>query len=105
MTPYKLYATKKSKSRRVGVLVDLDDYLKYRKYKLKFLPNGKIYFREGGQKRFLLREILQLTQPYTRVFSKSGDRLDCRKQNLIVKTTPEYRRGMFAVQFLNTHKN
>ena len=105
MTPYKLYATKKNKSRRVAVLVDLDDYLKYRKCKLKFLPGGKVYFREGGQKKFLQREILQLTQPFARVLSKSGDKLDCRKQNLLVKVTPEYRRGMFAVQFLNTHKN
>jgi len=79
MTPYKLYATKKSKSRRVAVLVDLEDYLKYRKCKLKFLPSGKIYFSERGQKKFLPREILQLTQSHTRVFSKSGQFLDTHK--------------------------
>jgi hypothetical protein len=102
---FKLYVNVKNKQRRLAVLVDREDYFEYRNKVLKILPSGKIYFNRGRQKKRLQREILQLTQPYMRVFSKSGDSFDCRKQNLSVVITPECRRGQYSVQFLDDPKD
>ena len=102
---FKLYVKVKNKQRRLAVLVDREDFLKFRNKVLKILPGGKIYFKKNNQRKRLQREILQLTQPYMRVFSKSGDNLDCRKQNLGVTVTPECRRGQYSVQFLADPKD
>jgi hypothetical protein len=102
---FKLYVKVKNKQRRLAVLVDREDFFEYRNKILKILPGGKIYFSKNKQKKMLQREILQLTQPYMQVFSKSGDNFDCRKQNLGVTVTPECRRGQYSVQFLDDPKD
>ena len=102
---FKLYVKVKNKQRRLAVLVDREDFFEYRNKVLKILPGGNIYFNKGKHRKFLQREILQLTQPYMQVFSKSGDSFDCRKQNLSVTVTPECRRGQSSVQFLDDPKD
>ena len=100
MKAIKLYATKKNSRRRVGLFVDLEDYETFHKYRLKCLPNGTVYFRKQGNKKFLHREILHLTQPYEQVFFKSMNNLDFRKSNLLFRVVPVHSRGSYCVHFL-----
>lgn len=100
MTPTKLYVSKKNKTRRVGIFVDLDDYFKYKKFKLRFLPDGRVYFTAKGKKKYLQREILHLTSAHARVFFKSANKHDYRKSNLLVQIVPEEHRGRYGVQSL-----
>lgn len=105
MSNQKLYVKKKSRERRLGVIVDLEDYLKYHHYTLRILPDGRIYFTDKGKKKFLSREILHLTDPKKRVFFKSVNKLDLRKANLMVRVIPKNRYGRYAVQFVKPYEN
>jgi sugar lactone lactonase YvrE len=105
MTQAKIYIAKKNSRKKIGVLVDLEDYFKYHRCKLRILPDGRIYFTDHGKKKFLQRDILRLTDPKKRVFFKSVNKLDLRKSNLLVRVVSEENRGRYAVQFLPDLKN
>jgi hypothetical protein len=99
MSSSKLYIAKKNSKRRLGILVDLEDYIKYHKCNLRVLPDGRVYFTDKGKKKYLHREILDLTSPEKKVFFKSVNKLDLRKTNLIIKEVSDEHRGRYAVQF------
>jgi hypothetical protein len=105
MSSSKLYIKKRNRQRQLGVLVDLEDYLRYHHYRLRLLPDGRIYFTDKGKKKYLSREILRLTDPKKRVFFRSVNKLDLRKSNLMVRAVPENNRGRYAVQFVTPYKN
>lgn len=100
MSP-KLYIAKRNSKRRIGILVDLEDYVKYHKCRLRILPDGRVYFTDRGKKKYLQREILNLTTPEKKVFFKSVNKLDLRKTNLIIQEVSDENRGRYAVQFYN----
>jgi hypothetical protein len=101
----KLYAKRKGYVRSVGILVDESTYSKFKDFKLLIPGDNRVYFIVDGEKKYLARAILNLTDCFDRVFFKSTNKLDMRRSNLLLKSVPVNNRGKYAVQFHKSTKN
>ena len=99
---FHLWAKKKGQRRRIKILVDEDVFIKYQNMHLKVDIYDRVYIRNGGDKKYLAREIFNLTTTQDRVFFKSANKFDMRKSNLVLQPTPEENIGRYAVQYLDS---
>ena len=79
----------KTKGGMVFALVDDDVYLELRKYgKPWMMERGLVYNVFGGRKCFLARWVMRQYEEGSKdcrhVGYKNGDKLDCRRENLVV---------------------
>jgi hypothetical protein len=99
---FHLWAKKRGQRRRIKILVDEDVFLRYQNMHLKVDIYHRVYTTSGVDKKYLAREIFNLTTTRDRVFFKSANKFDMRKSNLLLQPTPEENIGRYAVQYLDS---
>jgi hypothetical protein len=99
---FHLWAKKKEQRRRIKILVDEDVFLRYQNMHLKVDIYDRVYITQDRCKKYLAREIFNLTTTRDRVFFKSANKFDMRKSNLVLQPTPEENIGRYAVQYLDS---
>lgn len=87
--------------KRVRVLLDEEDYFRFKNKKLLAHKDGRVYFNKNNQVVYLHRAIFNLTDPKDRVLFKTSNRLDMRKKNLMINSMPKKARGRYAVHLLD----
>jgi hypothetical protein len=96
-----LLARKKGVKKRIKILLDPEDYSRFKNSRVVVAKDKRVYAGCRGKKVMLARAILNLTDPKDRVFFKNSNKYDMRKSNLVLKSVPEKNRGRYAVQPYN----
>jgi len=92
------YTDGRKHKRRVSVLVDPEDFERFKSKKIYEVSRGYPGFYENGRVHFLQREILGLTDSACVVRFENYNRKDLRRKNLVVHVVPETSRGRYAVR-------
>ncbi len=88
----------KNRTRRIKILVDEETFFRYREKGLRVSSNNTVYYFEEGRIKYFKREIFNLTDPKDRLFFKTANVFDLRKQNLKLKPVPGKNRGRYCIQ-------